>query len=89
MGFGMNWAGNRFICCACPIQKRGFRARHMAAVTGMLRWAPPFWFVQRQGKLEAAGIDYTLSQSGRAALFTRDPDANALEIIEIAACRDA
>ena len=33
-------------------------------------------------KLDAAGIDYTLSKSGRRALFCRDPDDNALEFIE-------
>ncbi len=33
-------------------------------------------------KLEAAGIPFTRSQSGRAALFSRDPDNNALEFIE-------
>ncbi len=32
--------------------------------------------------LAAAGIPYTLSRSGRRALFCRDPDANAVEIIE-------
>jgi glyoxylase I family protein len=32
--------------------------------------------------LEAAAISYTLSRSGRRALFVRDPDANALELIE-------
>ena len=32
--------------------------------------------------LEQAGIPYTLSRSGRAALFCRDPDGNALEFIE-------
>jgi len=32
--------------------------------------------------LETAGIDYTLSRSGRRALFCRDPDGNALEFIE-------
>ncbi len=32
--------------------------------------------------LEAAEIDFTLSRSGRRALFVRDPDANALELIE-------
>jgi len=32
--------------------------------------------------LEAAGVDYTLSRSGRRALFCRDPDGNALEFIE-------
>ncbi len=33
-------------------------------------------------KLEQAGIPYSLSQSGRRALFCRDPDKNALEFIE-------
>lgn len=34
--------------------------------------------------LEHAGIEYTLSRSGRAALFCRDPDGNALEFIQTA-----
>jgi len=33
-------------------------------------------------RLDAAGITYTLSKSGRRALFCRDPDGNALEFIE-------
>jgi glyoxylase I family protein len=33
-------------------------------------------------RLEAAGTPYTLSKSGRRALFCRDPDSNALEFIE-------
>ena len=33
------------------------------------------------GRLERAGIPFTRSRSGRAALFCRDPDANALEFI--------
>ncbi len=32
--------------------------------------------------LDTAGIDYTRSRSGRRALFFRDPDGNALELIE-------
>ncbi len=32
--------------------------------------------------LEQAGVSYTLSKSGRRALFCRDPDGNALEFIE-------
>ena len=28
------------------------------------------------------GIDYTLSRSGRRALFCRDPDGNAIELVE-------
>jgi catechol 2,3-dioxygenase-like lactoylglutathione lyase family enzyme len=34
-------------------------------------------------KLQAAGVSYTLSQSGRRALFCRDPDDNALEFIAV------
>ena len=33
-------------------------------------------------KLDAAGIKYSVSQSGRRALFCRDMDDNALEFIE-------
>jgi len=29
------------------------------------------------------GVPYTLSRSGRPAIFTRDPDANALEFTQI------
>jgi glyoxylase I family protein len=32
--------------------------------------------------LDGAGIAYTLSRSGRRALFCRDPDGNALELVE-------
>lgn len=32
--------------------------------------------------LDSAGTDYTRSRSGRRALFFRDPDGNALELIE-------
>ncbi|MBU1191987.1 MAG: VOC family protein [Gammaproteobacteria bacterium] len=35
--------------------------------------------------LENAGIAYTRSRSGRRALFFRDPDGNALELIELTA----
>jgi glyoxylase I family protein len=33
-------------------------------------------------RLEQAGIPYTMSKSGRRALFCRDPDGNAWELIE-------
>jgi glyoxylase I family protein len=33
-------------------------------------------------RLERAGVDYTLSKSGRRALFCRDPDGNAWEFVE-------
>jgi glyoxylase I family protein len=32
--------------------------------------------------LDKNGVTYTLSKSGRKALFCRDPDGNALEILE-------
>lgn len=35
-----------------------------------------------RNRLEESGIAYTLSSSGRAALFCRDPDGNALELLE-------
>ncbi|MES1982201.1 MAG: VOC family protein [Pseudomonadota bacterium] len=35
-------------------------------------------------RLEDAGKNYTISQSGRPALFCRDPDDNALEFVESA-----
>jgi extradiol dioxygenase family protein len=34
-------------------------------------------------KLQGSGIRYNMSQTGRRALFCRDPDENALEFIEI------
>lgn len=33
-------------------------------------------------RLEAAGIKYTTSKSGRPAVFFRDPDMNTLEVVE-------
>jgi glyoxylase I family protein len=54
--------------------KHGGRDRHTA-----LRVSDLDSLIER---LEAAGIEYTLSSSGRRALFCRDPDANAIEMIE-------
>jgi catechol 2,3-dioxygenase-like lactoylglutathione lyase family enzyme len=36
-----------------------------------------------KSRLDAAGVKYTASKSGRAALFCRDPDMNTLEFVEI------
>jgi catechol 2,3-dioxygenase-like lactoylglutathione lyase family enzyme len=36
-----------------------------------------------KSRLAAAGVGYTASQSGRAALFCRDPDSNTIEFVEI------
>ncbi len=38
-------------------------------------------FEQMQARLDQSGIPYTLSRSGRQALFCRDPDGNAIELI--------
>lgn len=35
-----------------------------------------------EARLDAAGVPYTRSRSGRPAIFFRDPDGNALEIQE-------
>lgn len=40
------------------------------------------WEGLRQ-KLDAAGLAYTLSKSGRKALFVRDPDGNTLELVAL------
>jgi glyoxylase I family protein len=36
-----------------------------------------------RARLDTAGLPYTLSQSGRHALFVRDPDGNALELVAL------
>ena len=36
-----------------------------------------------KAKLDTLGIAYTLSRSGRRALFCRDPDGNALEFVAV------
>jgi len=56
--------------------EHGGRDRHVAlAITDMTK------LIER---LDRAGIDFTISQSGRRALFCREPDGNALEFIEVA-----
>jgi len=55
--------------------EHGGRDRHIAlAVRNM---------AAMKSRLEAAGVTYTASKSGRAALFCRDPDANTLEFVEV------
>ena len=52
----------------------GGRDRHLAfAVDGLS---------DLSAKLAGSGLIYNLSQTGRRALFCRDPDDNALEFIE-------
>ena len=36
-----------------------------------------------EAKLTARNIPFTMSQSGRRALFCRDPDGNAYEFMEV------
>ena len=60
-----------------PVEDRpqhGGRDRHLAMHVSNLG--------QIVKKLDQAGVDYSLSKSGRRALFCRDPDGNALELIE-------
>ncbi len=51
----------------------GGRDRHVALAVDDL--------AELAGRMDAAGIPYTRSKSGRAALFCRDPDGNALEFV--------
>ncbi len=53
----------------------GGRDRHIALAVNKLS--------ELKARLEAAGIAFTVSQSGRSAVFCRDPDQNALEFIEV------
>ena len=36
-----------------------------------------------KARFDAAGVKYSVSRSGRAALFCRDQDANTLEFVEV------
>ena len=54
--------------------QHGGRDRHIALAVADIDDA-------RQA-LEQANIAYTLSRSGRPALFCRDPDGNALELVQ-------
>ncbi len=54
--------------------EHGGRDRHIAlAVTDISKL---------KVRLDNADVAYTISRSGRAALFCRDPDGNALEFVE-------
>lgn len=56
--------------------EHGGRDRHTAL--GVRDWDA------LKAKLDGAGIAYTLSRSGRRALFFRDPDGNTFELVESA-----
>lgn len=55
--------------------EHGGRDRHTAL--GVKDWEG------LRARLDAAGLAYTLSKSGRRALFVRDPDGNALELVAL------
>ncbi|WP_022949579.1 VOC family protein [Methylohalobius crimeensis] len=55
--------------------EHGGRDRHFALIV------PDLEAIRR--RLDDAGIFYSMSKSGRRALFCRDPDANAVEFIEV------
>ncbi len=60
-----------------PVEGRpahGGRDRHVALAVDDI--------AALKAALDAAGVAYTMSRSGRAALFCRDPDGNALEFVE-------
>lgn len=54
--------------------EHGGRDRHTAL--GVTGWE------DMKNRLDRAGVAYTLSRSGRRALFARDPDGNVLELVE-------
>jgi glyoxylase I family protein len=56
-----------------PRPAHGGRDRHVALAVSD--------FAELLDRLNKAGVAYTLSSSGRRALFCRDPDGNALELI--------
>lgn len=56
------------------IPKHGGRDRHSAFLINNI--------AELKQLLDQHHIDYNVSKSGRAALFTRDPDSNALEFVQ-------
>ncbi len=54
--------------------EHGGRDRHVALVVNSVQ--------QLADKLTQAKRDFTMSKSGRHALFVRDPDGNTLEFVE-------
>ena len=53
--------------------EHGGRDRHVAFTIADLQ--------PLKGRLDGAGVTYTMSKSGRAALFCRDLDGNAFEVM--------
>jgi len=68
------------MCVLNPYQddtqpEHGGRDRHIALAVNNLQ--------QTCDKMNQANITFTLSRSGRAALFCRDPDGNVIELCEL------
>ena len=59
---------------AGPVVEHGGRDRHLALTVADLESV--------RTMLESGGVTYTQSRSGRRALFCRDPDGNAIELVE-------
>ncbi|VAW93349.1 Glyoxalase/bleomycin resistance protein/dioxygenase [hydrothermal vent metagenome] len=55
--------------------EHGGRDRHVALQVSSIKMI--------EKSLNLANIDFSVSKSGRKALFCRDPDGNALEFIEL------
>ena len=58
----------------CELPAHGGRDHHFALATDDLE--------SLMARLDAQSIIYTRSRSGRAAIFFRDPDGNAIEVIQ-------
>ncbi|MBI5330135.1 MAG: VOC family protein [Betaproteobacteria bacterium] len=54
--------------------EHGGRDRHTALGVADLE--------RMKARISAAGLPFSLSRSGRPALFVRDPDGNALELVQ-------
>ena len=67
--------------CEAKLPEHGGRDRHVALSVTDLDGVV--------AALEAAGVACTLSRSGRRALFCRDPDGNAIELLEWTPSSDA
>ena len=61
---------NPYVACSKP--EHGGRDNHIALQSEK--------FELIRSRLETAGITYTLSKSGRNALFCHDPDGNTIEL---------
>ena len=63
---------NPYVGCTLP--EHGGRDRHLALGVDDLE--------KIRALLDRLGMPYTMSRSGRAALFCRDPDGNAIELLQ-------